>query len=50
MKGFRRTKATWKQEKGGRKKKKCENAMLGSNNVSLTASLVVRLSLGVSSD
>lgn len=28
----------------------CENVMLGSNNVFLTASLVTRLSLGVSSD
>lgn len=28
----------------------CENAALGSNNVPLTASLVARLSLGVSSD
>lgn len=28
----------------------CEKAMLRSNNVFLTASLVVRLSLGVSSD
>lgn len=28
----------------------CENTMLGSNNVFLTASLVARLSLGVSSD
>lgn len=28
----------------------CENTTLGSNNVFLTASLVARLSLGVSSD
>lgn len=38
------------REKRTNKYGQCENAMLGSNNVPLTASLVARLSLGVSSD